>query len=470
MVESSYSPEASGASYRIGDWTLCTRTNRLTRDGAHTELESRLVHLLVTFADHRGEVLDKDWLLTTVWAGRTVTGESLMVAISQLRKALGDDARVPSYIKTVPGKGYQLVADAARIAAPETSRQTVPVRRPIRWDIVLPVAGAALFCIAFAAVGLMPKPPVHPFVTARKDLYSGDPARQRKAIRDLTDLATRAPSAMSYTGLANAKKWLLDDALADPDNCHEVIGLLDKALEMDPGFGWAYDERAQVRFLCRHDAKGAEADYRTSRRLNEDDKTALRYSGLLLAQGRFNESLAQIKAARRLNPLHYSGNQVVWLYQMHGRDDLAWRELRRIEGGGADDRSFHISALRVYTRAGRSPEAFAHLEWLMRAEGLAEPDISAARAALKSGGMKAVFAWLLARKETKDLGHYKPPLSWARYALETGRNDQAMVYLEQAFAAHQMPLLWAEVDPAYAPVRDDPRFKAWMTQMKTLQN
>ncbi|MBP2158734.1 MULTISPECIES: winged helix-turn-helix domain-containing protein [Asticcacaulis] len=468
MVEPSYSPEASGASYRIGAWTLCTRTNRLVQADVQVELESRLVYLLIAFADHRGEVLPKDWLLKTVWAGRTVTDESLTVAISQVRKALGDDPRAPSYIKTVPGKGYQLVAEAGRIEAPALRSQEPWARWPVRWGIVLPIAALALVGVGFAVQSTQPKSKIAFYADIEARLDTGDPARQREVVRDLHALAAREPSAEAFARLADAKIRLLGDALVEPDNCREVIGLLDKAISMEPRHNWAYKRRADGRFLCRHDMAGAEADYRTARRVSpRHDYTALGYSGFLLAQGRFDESLAQIKDARRLNPLHYSGTMAVWLYQMHGRDDLALHELRRIESGGAGDKAFHVSALRLYTRAGRDAEAFAHLEWLMRAQGYGDADVASARAALTAGGMKAVFGWLLARKETKDLGHYTPPLSWARYALEAGRTDEAMIHLEQAFAQNQIPLLWANVDPAYAGVRDDPRFQAWAANMKT---
>jgi DNA-binding winged helix-turn-helix (wHTH) protein len=468
MAEPSYSPEASGASYRIGTWKLCTRTNRLTRDGAPTELESRLVYLLIAFIDHRGEVLSKDWLLKTMWAGRTVTDESLTVAISQVRKALGDDPRAPSYIKTVPGKGYQLVAEAGRIEAPQETPQKDLAPRPIRWGVVLSIGGVALVCAAFVTISLIPKTPDRSFAAAYKKLESHDPARLKEGVTELHDLTARWPSAKAYGSLADAKMRLLGDAVADTDNCREVIGLYSKAVEIDPDYGWAYKGRADARFMCRHDVQGAEADYRTARRLRaSDDDIALGYSGFLLAQGRFDASLAQIEAARRLDPLHYSGTMAVWLYQMHRKDDLAWRELRRIEGGGAGDRSFHVSALRIHTRGGRDAEAFSHLEWLMRHEGYGDADIAAAGAALSAGGMKGVYAWLLARKDRKELGNYSPPLAWARYALLAGDTEAAMVHLEQAFAQHQMPLLWANVDPAYDPVRDDPRFQAWMAKMKT---
>lgn len=458
MSDPSYSPRLSGATYRVGDWTLCTRTNRLRRPGVETELESRLVCLLVAFIDHPAETLSRDWLLATVWRGKTVTGESLLVAISQVRKALGDDTRAPSYIKTIPGKGYQLVAMAGPAETP-SARKT--------WMVAVSVAAAGLVCTVVAVLALLAKPPGTALDAAEKKIAAGDPASLKAAIRDLRVLAGQTPSAGAFTGLAEAKMRLMGDAVAEPDNCREVTGLLDSAITLDASHARAYRLRAEARFLCRHDAAGAEADYRTALRLApSDDGAALGYSGLLLAERRYSESRVQIQAARRINPLAYSAPTVVWLYQMQGQDDLAYRELTRIEGAGADDRWFHISALRVHTKAGRDTEAFRHLGWLMQREGYTRDDIATARTVLAGGGMNAVFGWLLARKDTTDLGHYTPPLSWARYALAAGEREQAMVYLEQAFARHQIPLIWADVDPAYIPVRDDPRFRTWLAEIR----
>jgi DNA-binding winged helix-turn-helix (wHTH) protein/Tfp pilus assembly protein PilF len=460
MPDPSYSPKLSGAVYRIGGWTLCTRTNRLRRGDIEIELESRLVCLLVAFIDHPGEPLSKDWLLQTVWRGKTVTDESLLVAISQVRKALGDDTRAPSYIKTIPSKGYQLVAAVGPVEAPP-----VPT---MRRGAAVSLTAAGLVCAVLAVVAFIARPPDAVLDAAGKKIAAGDPASLKAAIQDLYVLAERTPSAGAFASLAEAKMRLMGDTVAEPDNCREITGLLGGAIAFDASHARAYRLRAEARFLCRHDVVGAEADYRTALRLAPtDDSAALGYSGLLLAERRFAESRAQIEVARQVNPLTYSAPTVVWLYQMQGQNDLAYRELRRMEGAGSGGRWFHISALRVHTKAGRDAEAFSHLERLMQEKGYTAADIAAARKALQDGGMKAVFGWLLARKDKADLGHYTPPLSWARYALGAGERDQAMAHLEQAFARHQIPLLWAGVDPAYDPVRDDPRFKDWLAAIRT---
>src|SRR5690606_40402488 len=58
---------------------------------------------------HAGQTVKKNTLIERVWSGRVVVDDVLSVAISQLRKALKDNARAPTYIKTIPGEGYQFI-------------------------------------------------------------------------------------------------------------------------------------------------------------------------------------------------------------------------------------------------------------------------------------------------------------------------------------------------------------------------
>jgi len=151
---------------------------------------------------------------------------------------------------------------------------------------------------------------------------------------------------------------------------------------------------------------------------------------------------------------------------MQKRDDLALQELQRIATTEPDNRYTHISAQRVYARLGRAQESFKHWLWLMRAAAYSEDDVQQAQNAFARTGLAGVNRWLLERKDAMDLGQYTPPLSWARYALAAGELELAMGYLEQAFAARQSPLLWASVDPAYDPLRNNPRFQLLMTQLQ----
>jgi DNA-binding winged helix-turn-helix (wHTH) protein len=98
--------------YQIAsDIVLNTHTNSLSNKGVIIELENRLVSLLIYFINHQNDVLHKEHLLKTIWHGKVVNDDSLAVAVSYLRKALGDNSRAPQFIKTIPGVGYQFIAE-----------------------------------------------------------------------------------------------------------------------------------------------------------------------------------------------------------------------------------------------------------------------------------------------------------------------------------------------------------------------
>jgi transcriptional activator of cad operon len=73
-------------------------------------LEARTMGLLLCLAERAGTVVSIDELLDQVWTGVVVTPDSVYQAVASLRRLLGDDARQPAYIETVPRLGYRLVA------------------------------------------------------------------------------------------------------------------------------------------------------------------------------------------------------------------------------------------------------------------------------------------------------------------------------------------------------------------------
>jgi transcriptional activator of cad operon len=109
---------STDAALRVGEWSVNRLTGELSRDGASLRLEERTLRLLTFMADHAGQVLSADELLTHAWPGVVVSPDSLYQAITLLRRQLGDDARNPTYIATVPRRGYRLVAHVVLGAAP----------------------------------------------------------------------------------------------------------------------------------------------------------------------------------------------------------------------------------------------------------------------------------------------------------------------------------------------------------------
>ena len=84
--------------------------------------------VLCHLSKHAGEVVSRRDLIAAVWGDAFVGDEALSHCIWDLRRALGDEARSPSYIQTVPRRGYRLIASVEpAVAAVETVEEPVSV-------------------------------------------------------------------------------------------------------------------------------------------------------------------------------------------------------------------------------------------------------------------------------------------------------------------------------------------------------
>ncbi len=77
---------------------------------ALTPTEFKLLHLL---ARHRHMTLPQSFIHRVMWGDEVQVGDTLKKYIQLLRRKLGDDARNPTWIKTVYGGGYRFTAPAA---------------------------------------------------------------------------------------------------------------------------------------------------------------------------------------------------------------------------------------------------------------------------------------------------------------------------------------------------------------------
>ena len=146
---------------RIGDWRVNPATGQLSKNGEVVRLEARTLRLLMYLANRAGETVSIEELLDQVWSGVVVTQDSVYQAVTSLRRLLGDDARQPAYIATVPRLGYRLVAPvspwpeveitpAPSIAPATDLAPAAPARVARRW----PWAAGALLASAVIALVL----------------------------------------------------------------------------------------------------------------------------------------------------------------------------------------------------------------------------------------------------------------------------------------------------------------------------
>lgn len=109
----------------FGPFVLDLSEARLLNDGAPVALVGRPLQVLDVLARRAGRLVGKDELLDAVWGHRHVTESVLKVALNALRSALGDDARRPRYVETVPRRGFRFIAPVAEVG--RHSGLTTPV-------------------------------------------------------------------------------------------------------------------------------------------------------------------------------------------------------------------------------------------------------------------------------------------------------------------------------------------------------
>lgn len=134
--------------YQIGGWRFDPAGHELTQNGIRRQLEPRTARLLQILCERRGAVITIPELIDDIWDGRSVSKNSVAVVVSDLRRALDDDARAPRLIRTVAKGGYRLIEDG-EANGEAANGETAP---PGRFRLI--AAGAAVAVMFAVAVFL----------------------------------------------------------------------------------------------------------------------------------------------------------------------------------------------------------------------------------------------------------------------------------------------------------------------------
>lgn len=108
-VMAELSTNRPGTVLLFADFRLEIDERRLWRGASAIPLPPKVFDLLVVLASHQGQLLEKEFLLQTLWPGTFVEDANLSVNISALRRALGDGVGEMKLIETVPKRGYRFV-------------------------------------------------------------------------------------------------------------------------------------------------------------------------------------------------------------------------------------------------------------------------------------------------------------------------------------------------------------------------
>ena len=100
----------------FGDFCLDLTGERLWCRDEAVALTPKAFAVLHRLVDDAGQLVSKEELLRAGWAKTHVSDGVLKVIILEIRRALGDDPVAPSFIETVPRRGYRFIAPRTRQA------------------------------------------------------------------------------------------------------------------------------------------------------------------------------------------------------------------------------------------------------------------------------------------------------------------------------------------------------------------
>jgi DNA-binding winged helix-turn-helix (wHTH) protein/tetratricopeptide (TPR) repeat protein len=101
--------ESGGRVYEFGRFRVHPTQRALFREGKQVILAGKSFDLLSVLVQNSGRLLTKEFLLQTVWQDVSVEENSIAKAISEIRRALGEDPKTPHFIATVSKHGYRFL-------------------------------------------------------------------------------------------------------------------------------------------------------------------------------------------------------------------------------------------------------------------------------------------------------------------------------------------------------------------------
>jgi DNA-binding winged helix-turn-helix (wHTH) protein/Tfp pilus assembly protein PilF len=478
---------------RFATFELDEATGELRRSGRRVHLPAQPARMLAYLVRRPGLVVSRDELVRHLWGTETFVAydQGLNFCLSRIRLALGDSARSPRFIETLPRRGYRFLAPVDHLgpeAAPpgllEASLPPRPLRslRPRRRIVAIASAVAVLLCLAQRGAPARAHSRTTATPAARAaferglQLSAGTPEERRRSIRAFRHAARSDPQfaeahyALAHVYLGLAERGQLPAAAALPEARRAAELAL--ALEDIP------DTRlvlANVRYYHDWDWRGARRDLDAALRAAPDsDGVLFSYARYLSAVGSDEEAVRAIDRAEARSPscelvLHESGR----IRFRARRYDEAIRKLTqaselgppRGEDPGNWQRANRFMILRIHIRQNAWPAAAEDALAIMRAYGTAADTLRRFAALEPREGVERFLAGSIRFLRGRAESEYIPSVDLAQiYALH-GDAENTFELLDRAARDREPSLAYSLRNPEFDQVRTDPRFLALLKRI-----
>ena len=145
--------------YRFGVFEIDLRAAELRKNGVKLRLQDQPYQVLLKLLEHHGEIVSREELRSILWHEDTFVDfeTGLNTAIKRLRETLGDSADSPTFIETLPRRGYRFIATVERpvgeesgISGPSSPPESSAGKNLLkRTGVIAGVVVLVLICVAF---------------------------------------------------------------------------------------------------------------------------------------------------------------------------------------------------------------------------------------------------------------------------------------------------------------------------------
>src|SRR5688572_29202349 len=113
---------------RFHDFELDTGAFELRRAGERVHMERRPMEALIYLIERRGELVTREQLIERLWGSGVVIefDTAVHTLMRKIRQALDDSVEQPTYLETVPRKGYKFIAPVEEVGARTTGPAPPP--------------------------------------------------------------------------------------------------------------------------------------------------------------------------------------------------------------------------------------------------------------------------------------------------------------------------------------------------------
>jgi TolB-like protein/Tfp pilus assembly protein PilF len=268
--------------------------------------------------------------------------------------------------------------------------------------------------------------------------------------------------ALAYVGIAAANRaFVLSTDMPPREFFPRAKSAALKAVEIDDDLAEAHAVLGFTIFWYDWDWAAAEKEFRRALELNPNSADAhWGFAHLYSNTGRHDEALAEIRAAREIDPLSLIISASEGLYLIDaGRPDEGLAQLQKTLELEPNYWFAHMFASVAYCDKKMYNEAVSEARKAKELNPASTQPTAFLSYALSKSGREAEARALIAEMIKPADGHYVPPYHIALAYAGLGDREQVLDWLERGIVDRDPKMTFVNVDNHWNDVRNDPRFE-----------